>query len=326
MPVKVSVVIPTYRRPLLLIKCLEALLAQDFPKAEYEIIVVTDGPDEDTRSVVNEAIETGLFSNLVCYSPGTKRGPAAARNAGWKMAKGKLILFTDDDCMPAPGWIRQYYDACIFYSEPVMAFTGKVIVPRSKKPTDFELNTAHLETAAFVTANCACTKSALEAVGGFNEAFTMAWREDSDLEFKLIEKGIPIKKIHEAVVVHPARNAAWGVSLKEQKKALFDALLFKTHPELYKQRIHSPVIKRYLLMIFLFFAFIVFWHYEKKWPAIICLSCWLVFTISFMKKRLSNTSHSFAHVTEMIATSILIPFISVFWNLYGALKFKALHL
>ena len=77
MPVKVSVVIPTYRRPLLLIKCLEALLSQDFPKAEYEIIVVTDGPDEDTRSVVHDAIKTQLFSNLVCYSPDTKRGPAA---------------------------------------------------------------------------------------------------------------------------------------------------------------------------------------------------------------------------------------------------------
>lgn len=326
MPIKVSIIIPTYNRPGLLKRCVLALLTQHFSENEYEIIIATDGPDEPTSSMVAGIIQSEPVSNLDCYSLETKKGPAAARNLGWKMAKGELILFTDDDCIPSPEWIKNYADAFDGYDESLIAFTGKIIVPRSAKPTDFELNTAHLETADFVTANCACSRSALEVVNGFNEAFTMAWREDSDLEFKLLEKRIPIKKIEEAVVVHPVRKAAWGVSLKEQKKAIFNALLFKTHPELYKQRIYSPVTKHYILMILLFFAFVILWSYDQKLSASICLLGWLILTMDFAKKRLSNTSRSFRHIAEMIATSILIPFVSVFWNLYGALKFKALHL
>jgi hypothetical protein len=154
----------------------------------------------------------------------------------------------------------------------------------------------------------------------------MAWREDSDLEFKFLKEDIPIKKIEEAVVVHPARKAPWGVSLKEQRKSMFNALLFKKHPQLYKEKIGSPALRNYYLMIILFVSFFTEWYHDQKILAIICLSAWIYLTVSFISKRLSNASLSFKHVSEMIATSLLIPFISVFWNLYGAIKFKVLHL
>lgn len=350
MPVNVSIIIPTYKRPALLMKCLHSLLSQNFPKDEYEIIVVTDGPDEQTNAVVLQCdrharlTETGICeeaslassgqvashqpfsSRLFCYSLSEKKGPAAARNTGWKIARGKFILFTDDDCIPALDWVQNYYNAFTFYPETLIAFTGKIIVPTSRKPTDFEINTAHLETADFVTANCACTKAALEMVNGFDEAFTMAWREDSDLEFKFVRQGIPIIKIEEAEVIHPVRKAPWGVSLKEQKKSMFDALLFKKHPELYKERIRSSVMWNYLFMILLLTGFFIALIDHSGLIAMFCLSCWIIFQISFITKRLSNASHSFRHITEMIATSILIPFFSVFWNLYGSYKFKVLHL
>ncbi len=53
MPVKVSIVIPTYNRPYLLKRCINALKLQDFPKAEYEIIVITDGPDKETLTMIS---------------------------------------------------------------------------------------------------------------------------------------------------------------------------------------------------------------------------------------------------------------------------------
>jgi hypothetical protein len=153
----------------------------------------------------------------------------------------------------------------------------------------------------------------------------MAWREDSDLEFQLIKEEIPIKKIEEAVVVHPARKASWGVSLKEQRKSMFNALLFKKHPELYKEKISSPVLRTYFLMILFFITFFYEWFQQNKIIAFISLFAWAFLMISFILKRLENSSRSFKHVSEMVATSLLIPFISVFWNLYGAFKFKVLH-
>ena len=326
MSTQVSIVIPTYKRPLLLKRCLEALILQDFQKEKYEIIIVTDGLDEDTTNMLRDTFLNNLFLNIYCYSLPFKKGPAAARNAGWRLAKGQLVLFTDDDCIPARDWVKNYYNAFEFYKQPFLVFTGKIIVPLSPTPTDFELNTAQLETAEFVTANCACTKKALEKVNGFDESFTMAWREDSDLEFRLLKEDIPIKKIEEAVITHPVRKAPWGVSLKEQRKSMFNALLFKKHPQLYKEKISSPAVRNYWIMIVLLLTFFAGWYHDQKIIAVVGLSAWLFLMFLFIKKRLRHASRSFMHITEMIATSLLIPFVSVFWNVYGAFKFKALHL
>ena len=326
MTIKVSVIIPTYQRAQLLKRCIDSLILQDFPNMEYEIIVVTDGIDQQTENTVEECKANKFFSNIFCYSLPLKRGPAAARNAGWRVARGKYILFTDDDCIPSPDWVKYFCNAFEYYAQPLVAFTGKIIVPRSPLPTDFELNTANLETAAFVTANCACTRAALDKVNGFDEEFTMAWREDSDLHFKLLKHRIPIIKIEEAVIFHPVRKAQWGASLKEQKKSMFNALLFKKHPDLYKQMISSSVLWNYYLMILLLPGSVVAMYFGQKTVAIILFSGWSVLLCFFVYKRLAKASKSFKHVAEMVATSILIPFLSVYWNLYGAYKFKVLHL
>lgn len=324
--VKVSVVIPTYKRPELLKRCLKALLSQDFAAEDYEIIVVTDGMDENTHRMIRNSRLFDFFPNLFCYSLPFKKGPAAARNAGWRVAKGSLILFTDDDCIPSPGWIKNFYNAFEFYHRCDIAMSGRVVVPLPIYPTDFERNTAGLETAEFVTANCACTRYALELVNGFDEAFTMAWREDSDLEFQMMKEGIPIKKIDEAVVVHPVRKACWGVSLKEQRKCMFNALLFKKHPELYKEKISSQAIRVYFLMILFLITFFYELYFGHVILATISLGAWGFLMVSFINKRLAHASKTFGHVFEMITTSLLIPFVSVFWNLYGAAKFKVLHI
>ena len=72
--------------------------------------------------------------------------------------------------------------------------------------------------------------------GGFDERFSAAWREDSDLHFRLLHQGGRIVWAPAALVVHPW-PARWGVSLKQQRKSQFNALLYKKHPRLYRQRI-----------------------------------------------------------------------------------------
>ncbi|HEX8530096.1 MAG TPA: glycosyltransferase family A protein, partial [Cytophagales bacterium] len=153
MPVKISVVIPTYRRPALLRNCLAALAAQRFEPGDYEVLVVGDGYDVATEAVVREfAAQHPAFGyhHLPC-----KGGPAAARNLGWQRAVGPLVAFTDDDCLPEPRWLGGFWSA--YGGEREVAFTGRVRVPVTAPPTDYEKNVAGLETADFVTANCLCT-------------------------------------------------------------------------------------------------------------------------------------------------------------------------
>lgn len=283
------------------------------------MIVVSDGPDPETRSLVTNLTKDHVTSLRFLSLP-MKKGPAAARNYGWLNAKSKIIAFTDDDCLPDSHWLSEI--AANINPDSDEAITGRVIVPRSKRPTDYEQNTAGLETADFITANCACTRSALIKTGGFDEQFSMAWREDSDLEFKLISEHIPVKRIESAVVVHPVRAAQWGVSIKEQKKTQYNALLYKKYPELYRRKIQSIPPLLYYGIIAAFIAMLAGILMHNKFVGITGFYAWIFLTFNFIVKRLYTTSLTAKHIAEMVVTSFVIPFISVYWQWYGAFKYK----
>lgn len=321
MSIKISVVVPTWCRPQLLEKGLDALRNQHFAKNEFEIIVVSDGHDKATESAIKPYLDHDLPA-IHYYSLPDKRGPAAARNNGWKKAKGKFIAFTDDDCIPDVHWLARLWETYEKEHEPVAAYAGRIIVPIQDSPTDYELNIQRLEEAEFVTANCACAKAALELIGGFDEQFSMAWREDSDLHFRLLQSGIPIRHIEEAIVVHPVRTASWGVSIKEQKKSMFNALLYKKYPKLYREKIQQQSPWLYYIIVLAFFSFLISLLYKESLLQYLSLTVWLVSTGVFILKRLSATSRSWKHITEMVCTSFIIPFLSLYWRFYGAFKYR----
>lgn len=320
---KISVVVPTYKRPELLMRCLHSLVEQYFDENEYEIIVVSDGPDELAKHILHVWAET--YPNNIRYvALPHKKGPAAARNVGWRMATAPLIAFTDDDCMPDCRWLQNIWEAWELETE--IAYTGRIIVPLSSQPTDFERNTAQLEKAEFVTANCVCTRDALERIDGFDERFEAAWREDSDLEFRLMLAQIPIQHLSNAIVVHPVRKAPWGVSIKEQRKNVFNALLYKKFPQLYRQKIQQRPAWNYYVMITAVIVALIFFAYNQPIPALVALAVWFSLLFIFIKKRLAYTTHSWPHIWEMIMTSAAIPFVATYWSLYGALRYKVWYL
>lgn len=319
--IQISVVVPTFKRPLLLRRCLRALTQQIVSRPFVEVIVVSDGPDVETRAIVNEfAQQNAAFIHLQLPY---KKGPAAARNLGWQSASADLIAFTDDDTLPDKDWLQQIVNA--YKGEKEIAYSGRVVVPQSPSPTDYEKNTAGLETADFVTANCCCTKAALQKAAGFDERFSMAWREDSDLHFKLLLNNVPVIKLPQAVVLHPVRKAAWGVSLKEQKKGLFDALLYKKYPQLYRNKIQaSPAWNYYAIVVAAALSALALMLHQR-WSFGVAFIVWLLLLMQFIHKRLRQTSKAFNHVAEMIVTSAFIPFLSLYWHWYGAWRYKVFY-
>jgi glycosyltransferase involved in cell wall biosynthesis len=320
---KISVVIPTHQRPLLLLRCLEGLLRQDFPKEDFEIIIVSDGHDPSTSHSL-AALPDKIFPRIRYYSLPVKGGPAAARNMGWMLAQSELIAFTDDDCIPNAGWLNAIWSSYEERGKEEIAFSGKTIVPIQTIPTDYERNMARLAAAEFITANCASTKKALHRVGGFDERFKMAWREDSDLQFKFIMQAIPIVKVENAVVTHPVRKASWGVCIKEERKGMFNALLYKKYPKLYKEKIQPNPPWHYYTIAFFLLLFLAGLLTSNASFTVAGLVGWLLMTAWFTWKRLNSTSRSWHHVSEMIFTSALIPLISLFWKFYGSWKYKVL--
>jgi len=326
MSVFISVVIPTFKRPDLLRQCIEAIDGQNFNKGLFEVVVIADGPDMLSAQVVSDMQKRMENLQLFYHELPEKKGPAAARNFGWKQGKGELILFTDDDCIPSKSWLENYRDAYISTNKKMVSFTGRVVVPVPDLPTDYEKNVSHLATADFITANCACSKMALELVHGFDEEFPAAWREDSALEFELLKHEIPIIKLAEAMVTHPVRKAPWGVSIRDQKKSMFNALLFKKYPELYRKKISSQPVWSYYVIIISSLLTVLFLLGNYRIAGLISLGVWLVITLKFILRRLQGTDISYSHRVEMIVTSLLIPYLSVYWTLRGAIRYKVFFL
>jgi len=322
---RASVVVPTFNRPDLLDRCLQALVCQEIGPGCFEVIVVDDAASESTCRQVEcwtrPAHQRGI---VVRYVPTRgKCGPAAARNAGWHVARGEIIAFTDDDCIPQPGWLAAGLSV---FTDGVAAVDGRLVMPLPAQPTDYEKNAAGLEVAEFVTANCFYRRDILEAVGGFDERFRAAWREDSDLFFRVLDLGQRIGYSPGAIVVHPVRPGGWGVSISQQRKSVYNALLYRKHPVRYRERVQASPPWRYYRIIAALATALGAGMLGQKRTALAAAAAWVVMTGGFCAERLDGTSRAPAHIAEMLVTSAVIPPLAVYWRIRGAIRYRVLFL
>ena len=321
----VSVVVPTCNRPDLLARCLDALIEQDVRCGTWEIVVTDDARSDATRCQVERLARVVCRDRLVIryVRPFSSTGPAAARNAGWRAARGEIIAFTDDDCVPQPGWLSHGIDTM---ASGYALAGGRVDVPPVANPTDYERNAALLGGSELVTANCFMRRSVLETLGGFDERFTVAWREDSDLLFRSLDAGLPIGSAPEAVVQHPIRPASWGVSIGQQRKSMYNALLFKKHPQRYRERIQASPPWHYYRIVAALLLGIAGLATGRRRAAIGGMTVWALMTGHFCHMRLRGTRHTPSHVAEMIVPSAATPPLAIFWRIRGAFRFLTFFL
>jgi len=327
MSVAASVVVPTFERPALVVRCLHALCAQEFARA-YEIIVVDDGSSPEAAAVLQAAIvrcaqrlRQRPAISLSLRRQRRNRGPAAARNLGWRAARAPFVAFTDDDTVPTPGWLREGVAALEAGADAV---AGGVVVPLPAHPTDYERDAAGLAHAGFVTASCFVRKAALQAVGGFDERFRIAWREDTDLMFALRAHGASIVAAPAAAVLHPVRPARFGISLAQQRKTMFDALLYKKYPRWYRRDVRPHPPYAYYAAVASGLCGLAGAATGHPALALGGVLAWVALALRFARRRLAATSHAPRHVAEMLWTSLWIPWLSLYWRLLGSLRFRVL--
>lgn len=99
-----SVIIPAYNAEKSIESCLNALHNQTDLEEQPEIIVVDDGSTDNTSLIVKKHEGVVLIQQK-------NSGPGAARNAGLQEARGRFLLFTDSDCIPAPNWVAEMIKA-----------------------------------------------------------------------------------------------------------------------------------------------------------------------------------------------------------------------
>ena len=206
----ISVVIPTFRKPEMLRQTLAALEADAGALGpDCEVVVVDDGsPGEETGGVIRE------FSSrlpLVDASYPENRGRARARNRGWHAARGRWILFLDDDIRMRPGALSAHVAA---QREREAVWMGRVVTaPEISDSILFDyLDTRgtaklvagqHPPARYLLTQNVSIPRAALERIDGFDEDFGTYGFEDMELAFRLEdEAGAEFRYLVSAVGEH----------------------------------------------------------------------------------------------------------------------------
>lgn len=314
----ISVVMPTHGRPELLRRCLCALIAQAYPADRFEIVVVEDGGPGEAEHVVHDLRERHPEPRL-SYLAVEQGGPGAARNAGLRHATGQVIAFTDDDTIPDRHWLLEGVRALQAGADAV---SGRTVVPLSDRPTDAEANVQGLERASFATCNVLVKRGWLDRVGGFDARFRRAYREDSDLEFRLLDAGARVVRANDAVVVHPPRPERPFASLRQQRNQLFDALLYRKHPRRFRESIRKGPPIAYYAIALAQVAGVSAALLGRPRLALLASVGWTTLVGRFFAQRTRGRSHDPGHLAELALTSALIPPLAVYWRLRGAWAFR----
>ncbi|MFC5635001.1 glycosyltransferase family 2 protein, partial [Streptomyces bullii] len=223
-----AVVIPTLARDTLA-DCLAALAAATGPRPD-EIVLVDDRPDPEPGALKHPLSVLGDLRERTTVAHSGGRGPAAARNAGLRHVTAPWVAFLDDDVQVGPHWCEQLVRDLTDAPPDTAAVQGVITVPLpgERRPTDWERGTAGLARARWITADMAYRTKALKQVGGFDERFERAFREDADLALRVLAAGWHIRQ-GRRTTRHPVRPASRWVSVTQQRGNADDALMRRLH-------------------------------------------------------------------------------------------------
>ena len=236
----ISIIIPTYNRAAFLGEAITSVLEQDYfrqsgPERSFELLVVDDGSEDDTREVV------GSFGGRISLLRQPHRGVSAARNLGLHSATGEFIAFLDSDDLwkrekigVQMGYFKAFPNAKVCSTEEIWFRRGKRLNPQRKhrKPSGWVFD-RFLPFCLLSLSSCLFRREVFEEVGDFDEDLPVC--EDYDLGIRLAHK-YPVYLIPRPLIVkrggHPDQLSRrhWGMD-RFRVQALEKALRLDLTPE-----------------------------------------------------------------------------------------------
>lgn len=207
-----AVIIPTFRRPAQLRRCLSALAAQRYPASRFEVVVVDDGGGDPIDEILGSMPEIGGSGLRVRALRQSNGGPGSARNAGAAATDAQYLAFTDDDCLPDPGWLealaqRMHNDAvghCLYGGRVVTSLPWNACTEASQLIVDLSYafhNPGPEDARFFASSNMSMPAARFRALGGFAPSFRLA-AEDRDLCERWAEAGGRLSFVNDAAITH----------------------------------------------------------------------------------------------------------------------------
>jgi glycosyltransferase involved in cell wall biosynthesis len=316
----ISVVVPTLGRPSLAV-LLHALASTDaVPATPIELILVDDRPPGAPTLPVPPALAA-----VTRILPGRRAGPAAARNVGWRAAAYPWVAFLDDDVLPAPGWLARLAED-LEAPRYVVGVQGTVEVPlpADRLPTDWERVTLGLAQGRWITADMAYRREALATVGGFDERFPRAFREDADLAWRMRAAGGALA-VGTRRVAHPVRPESPWVSVRTQAGNADDALLRRLYGSSWRRLLGVPEGRRHRHAVVTAAGLVAVGAalLRRRTLAAVAAAVWLGGTTEFAAARIAPGPGTPAEVARMLVTSAVIPPLAVAHWLRGWWRHRA---
>lgn len=242
-----SVIIPTFNGAARIPKCLDALLKQVDPRIA-EILVVDDGSTDGTGELVRRCPGVRLLRQA-------NAGPASARNRGASEATGEVILFTDDDCVPAPEWL----DAMLGpFTNPSVVGTKGIYRTRQRSVVArfvqieyedrYRLMRKFRDIDFVDTYSAAFRRERFLELGGYDTSFPVACAEDIELSYRMSERGWKMKFAPKAVVFHTHPDTLSGYLRKKYKFAFWRVLALRKNPAKALRDSHTPQLMKLQLL------------------------------------------------------------------------------
>jgi glycosyltransferase involved in cell wall biosynthesis len=298
----ISVIIPAYNAEKSIGACLSSL--QDQVKKPDEIIVVDDGSRDGTALAVSSFKEVDLIKQ-------THKGPAAARNAGAKKAKGNILLFTDSDCVPDKNWVSEM--AKPFENSEVAGVQGRYRTEQRGAMARFvqleiEDRYDRMRKRKYIdfigSYSAGYLKDVFIKYGGFDESFPMASGEDPEISFKLAKAGHKMVFNEKAVVGHNHVESL-GAYLKQKFwRAFWRVHLYRKHISKIAGESYTPqTLKIQIILLGAAFLSIIASVFSSQFLMILAATILLLF-IATLPLSLKNMKKS-------VKVGIMTPFISI---------------
>jgi histidinol-phosphate phosphatase family protein len=318
-PPSYDVVIPTVGRPALR-RVLDAVLFGRGPQPQ-QVIVVDDRP-----AGVGPAVDVPRCSGIevrVLRSYGS--GPAGARNVGWTAGRAEWVAFLDDDVEPPFEWRALLAaDLTSVHADPSVAGSqGRIFVPLPvhRPPTDRERDVGGLAGARWITADLAYRRTALQAVGGFDERFRRAYREDSDLALQ-VTASVGTIAAGTRTVAHPVARAPWTASVHRQRGNRDDALMRRRYGRAWRHAAHAYPTRFPAHVVATACATAAGAALLARRPrlATLAAAAWSVSTLQFVAARARSGPRRPSELATLALTSAAIPLAAVWHRVGGELR------
>ena len=203
-----SIITPTFGRPASLARLLHCLALLDYSPEKFEVIVIDDGGSVPLEATVRQ-FQDRLHLKLLSQR---NLGPSAGRNYGARESRGRYLAFTDDDCLPAAGWLREFARAleetptAVCGGRTTNLHTGNLPAQATQLLIDYlyeNYNPIRRAGAFFPTNNMCAPRDEFLAMGGFDE--DLRYGEDREFCHRWRSRGGGFAYAPQAVVQHAHR-------------------------------------------------------------------------------------------------------------------------